>query len=128
MRCCHIHRGRFDEAKVILCKLRHLSEDHPDILNEFNQITSSVTMEKEQDGTKWKELCEPHNLRRLALGCFMQIAQQWTGTNAIVGLESVSTIHPLTSNYTELLWPSHLPNNWPRKQHVCVDDWCIRQV
>ncbi|KAL9538381.1 hypothetical protein MBANPS3_010976 [Mucor bainieri] len=76
-------QDRFDEAKVILCKLRNLPEDHPDILNEFHQITSSVTMEKEQDGTKWKELCEPHNLRRLALGCFMQIAQQWTGTNAI---------------------------------------------
>lgn len=44
-------------------------------------------MEKEQDGTKWKELMEPHNLRRLALGCFMQIAQQWTGTNAIVSFQ-----------------------------------------
>jgi len=82
-------RGKFDEAKVILCKLRNLPDNHPDILDEFNQIANSATMEKEQDGTKWKELCEPHNLRRLALGCFMQIAQQWTGTNAIVSFEGI---------------------------------------
>lgn len=82
------HRNRFDEAKVILCKLRNLPEDHPDIANEFDQITSSVIKEKQQDGTKWKELIEPHNLRRLALGCFIQIAQQWTGTNVIVSVYS----------------------------------------
>ncbi|KAL9542781.1 hypothetical protein PS6_009621 [Mucor atramentarius] len=97
-------QNRFDEAKIILCKLRNLPENHPDILNEFNQITSSVTMEKEQDGTKWKELMEPHNLRRLALGCFMQIAQQWTGTNAInyYGPLIFQTIG-LTSNMSVLM-------------------------
>ncbi|CEP12248.1 hypothetical protein [Parasitella parasitica] len=74
---------QFDDAQDVLCRLRNMPKDHPDIINEFDQITAAVTTEKRQDGTKWKELVEPHNLRRLVLGCFMQISQQWTGTNAI---------------------------------------------
>ncbi|KAI8636932.1 general substrate transporter [Parasitella parasitica] len=76
-------QDKFDDALDVLCRLRNLPQDHPNITNEFDQITNAVTMEKQQDGSKWKELMEPHNIRRLALGCFMQIAQQWTGTNAI---------------------------------------------
>jgi hypothetical protein len=53
-------------------------------LNEFQQIVTAVALEKQQSETVWKELREPYNIRRICLGCFMQIAQQWTGTNAIV--------------------------------------------
>lgn len=77
-------RDRTEEAKVILCKLRNRSEDDPETIDELNQIVTAVALEKQQDGSKWKELLERYNIHRLALGCFMQIAQQWTGTNAIV--------------------------------------------
>lgn len=77
-------RDRTEEAKVILCNLRNSLEDDPENIDELNQIVTAVALEKQQDGSKWKDLSEPYNIRRLALGCFMQIAQQWTGTNAIV--------------------------------------------
>ncbi|KAI9341312.1 general substrate transporter [Pilaira anomala] len=76
-------QDRTEEAKVVLCKLRSCSENNPEALDELNQILEAVESEREQDGTIWKELMEPWNRRRLAIGCFMQIAQQWTGTNAI---------------------------------------------
>jgi hypothetical protein len=80
----NMYRGRLEDAKVTLFKLRNRPDDDQETMNEFNQIIDAVTLEKQQDGTVWKELSEPRNIRRVALGCFMQIAQQWTGTNAIV--------------------------------------------
>jgi sugar porter (SP) family MFS transporter len=74
-------KDRHEEAKVLLCKLRGLPEHHPDVVSEFDQITTSVASEKAQEGSIFTEL--KHNTRRILLGCFMQIAQQWTGTNAI---------------------------------------------
>ncbi|KAG2237072.1 hypothetical protein INT48_001840 [Thamnidium elegans] len=95
-------QDRTEEAKVILCKLRNRSEDDPETMDELNQIITAVALEKQQDGSKWKELSESYNIRRLALGCFMQIAQQWTGTNAInyygplvfqsIGLDSSTSV------------------------------------
>ncbi|GAA5810761.1 hypothetical protein MFLAVUS_004187 [Mucor flavus] len=95
-------QDRTEEAKVILCKLRNRSEDDPETIDELNQIVTAVALEKQQDGSKWKELLERYNIHRLALGCFMQIAQQWTGTNAInyygplvfqsIGLDSSTSV------------------------------------
>ncbi|KAI8073483.1 general substrate transporter [Gilbertella persicaria] len=76
-------QDRLDEAKTVLCRLRHLPDNHTDILNEFEQITTAIQTEKQHDGTKWQEMREPYNVRRILLGCFLQSAQQWTGTNAI---------------------------------------------
>ncbi|KAI8369048.1 general substrate transporter [Blakeslea trispora] len=76
-------RDRFDEAKQVLCQLRNLPEDHPEINAEFEQISNAVLVEKSHDCTKWQEIQKTYNIRRILLGCFMQAAQQWTGTNAI---------------------------------------------
>ncbi|OBZ83170.1 Quinate permease [Choanephora cucurbitarum] len=76
-------KDRFDEAKQVLCKLRNLPEDHPDIHAEFEDISNAILAEKHHEGSKWNEMRESYNIRRIVLGCFMQAAQQWTGTNAI---------------------------------------------
>lgn len=82
--------------------MRGLPEDHPDVVSEFDQITTSVASEKAQEGSIFTEL--KHNTRRILLGCFMQIAQQWTGTNAIVCNQNVDNTIQLMP-IIELLWP-----------------------
>lgn len=78
--------------------MRNRSEDDPETIDELSQIVTAVALEKEHDGSKWNELSERYNIRRLALGCFMQIAQQWTGTNAIVSfLKSIIQLIQFTN-------------------------------
>lgn len=106
---------------MVLCKLRNCSENNPEALDELNQIVEAVETEREQDGTRWKELMEPWNRRRLAIGCFMQIAQQWTGTNAIVCSLFCYSIRKWIDTHSntfffllELLWTFDLPIYWFR--------------
>jgi hypothetical protein len=67
-----------------LSRLRGKPIDHPDIVGEIGLIISAVKTEMEFDGSKLKELLHSYNVRRILIGCFLQLAQQWTGVTVIV--------------------------------------------
>ncbi|ORY94966.1 general substrate transporter [Syncephalastrum racemosum] len=76
-------KDRKEDVIKNLCALRDLPEDHPDIQKELNEINTAIALERESKTSHWREMLEPANLRRLFIGVWLQIFQQWTGTNAI---------------------------------------------
>ncbi|CAO3686482.1 unnamed protein product [Rhizopus stolonifer] len=97
-------RGRKDEVLKNLSKLRDLPTDHPDIIQELQEIEDAAEMDRQASSGKWTELFERENLHRLFLGIMLQIFQQWTGSNAInyYGPDIFRSIG-LSSNDTEIL-------------------------
>lgn len=77
-------RDRNEDVLKVLCQLRNQDAEHPAILQEMEEIKAAAQQEREMKMTRWTELLIPNNLRRLLIGVFLQVAQQWTGTNAIV--------------------------------------------
>lgn len=86
-------RGRKDEVLKNLSKLRDLPTDHPDIIQELQEIEDAAEMDRQASSGKWTELFERENLHRLFLGIMLQIFQQWTGSNAIVSYYIYRKIH-----------------------------------
>jgi hypothetical protein len=82
--------GRKEEVLKNLCKLRGLPADHPEILQELQEIEDAAESDRQATSGKWTELFERENLHRLFLGIMLQIFQQWTGSNAIVSQNSNS--------------------------------------
>ncbi|ORY99125.1 general substrate transporter [Syncephalastrum racemosum] len=76
-------RDRLDDLKRTISRLRDLPEDHPSVLAEMDEIHSAVLEERAIKSSKWSEVCQKSNLRRLIIGVTIGICQQWTGTNAI---------------------------------------------
>lgn len=79
-------KGRTDDVKKNLMRLRDLPEDDAAILEELEEINAAAEFERESKSGKWTELFHKSNLHRLFIGIMLQIFQQWTGTNAIVSL------------------------------------------
>lgn len=79
-------KDRSEDVKVNLMKLRDLPEDHPEIIEELQEINASAEFERESKSGKWTELFNKSNLHRLLIGVMLQIFQQWTGSNAIVNI------------------------------------------
>lgn len=77
-------KGRTDDVKSNLLRLRDLPEDHPEIIEELQEINVAAEFERLSKSGKWTELFNRSNLHRLFIGVMLQIFQQWTGTNAIV--------------------------------------------
>ncbi|KAG1144014.1 hypothetical protein G6F37_001778 [Rhizopus arrhizus] len=96
--------GRKEEVLKNLCKLRDLPADHPEILQELQEIEDAAESDRQATSGKWTELFERENLHRLFLGIMLQIFQQWTGSNAInyYGPDIFKSIG-LNSNDTEIL-------------------------
>jgi len=84
-------KGRDEDVKKNLLRLRDLPEDHPEIIEELEEISAAAAFERESKSGKWTELFQRSNLHRLFIGIMLQIFQQWTGTNAIVSLRSIGT-------------------------------------
>ncbi|KAJ8656085.1 hypothetical protein O0I10_008308 [Lichtheimia ornata] len=76
-------RERNEDVLKVLCQLRNQDAEHPAIVQEMEEIKAAAQQEREMKMTRWTELLVPNNLRRLLIGVFLQVAQQWTGTNAI---------------------------------------------
>ncbi|CAO3645731.1 unnamed protein product [Mucor hiemalis] len=76
-------KGRDEDVRKNLIKLRDLPEDHPEINEELEEIKIAAEFERESKSGKWTELFQRSNLHRLFIGVMLQIFQQWTGTNAI---------------------------------------------
>ncbi|KAG2235895.1 hypothetical protein INT48_008198 [Thamnidium elegans] len=97
-------KGRSDDVKSNLLRLRGLPEDHPEIMEELEEINLAAEFERESKSGKWTELFSRSNLHRLFIGVMLQIFQQWTGTNAI-NYYAPEIFHSigLNSNETEIL-------------------------
>ncbi|KAI8139029.1 general substrate transporter [Fennellomyces sp. T-0311] len=76
-------RDRYDDVLRTLVFLRDQPEDDPEIVQEIEEIRAAVTLELESKSSRWTEIFIPNNLRRLFIGIWLQIFQQWTGTNAV---------------------------------------------
>ncbi|KAI7857479.1 general substrate transporter [Circinella umbellata] len=74
----------YDEKVVkTLCFLRNGNENDVEIQEELEEIRQASRVELESRNSKWTELLKPNHLRRLFIGVWLQIFQQWTGTNAV---------------------------------------------
>ncbi|KAI8637011.1 general substrate transporter [Parasitella parasitica] len=97
-------KGRDEDVKRNLLKLRDLPEDHPEIIEELEEINAAAAFERESKLGKWTELFQRNNLHRLFIGIMLQIFQQWTGTNAInYYAPEIFKSTGLDSNETEIL-------------------------
>ncbi|RCH87459.1 hypothetical protein CU098_007371 [Rhizopus stolonifer] len=76
-------KDRNDDVKRELCRLRDLPEDHPEIIEEYEEILAAARFDKESRAGTYKELFERSNFHRLLIGICLQIFQQWTGSNAV---------------------------------------------
>lgn len=85
-------KGKDDESKKVLAKLRQSNVDDPLIIAEYLEIKSSVMFDnavKAQSLSNgflapWKELLTPNILRRVMIGVWTMIFQQFTGINAVM--------------------------------------------
>ncbi|KAI8352808.1 general substrate transporter [Choanephora cucurbitarum] len=76
-------KDRNDDVKSELSKLRDLPPDHPEVLEEYEEILAAARFDKESKSGSFKDLFERSNLHRLLIGICLQIFQQWTGSNAV---------------------------------------------
>jgi MFS family permease len=87
-----VMKNRDDEAKAALAKLRRLSQDDPLLVAEYLEIKGSVMFDEEVKAEShesgilgaWKELFSPNIFKRVAIGCWIMIFQQFTGINAVL--------------------------------------------
>ncbi|KAI8140597.1 general substrate transporter [Fennellomyces sp. T-0311] len=76
-------RDRVDQLTTTLSRLRVLPENDKLIVDEVTAIISSIEEERASKSSKWAELFQRSNIRRLIIGVMVGVCQQWTGTNAI---------------------------------------------
>lgn len=82
-------QDRWEEGKIILAKLRMLPEDHPYLIEEFQEVADQLQHERELigDATYWNLQREmwtiKGNRNRVIISIVLMICQQMTGTNAI---------------------------------------------
>lgn len=80
-----VSKERGDDAIKSLCRLRKLPADHPDLIEEYDEIKASYDLEKSIGKVSWKNVFTTKNkqLRRLTMGVLIQFLQQLTGINFI---------------------------------------------
>jgi len=81
-----IKHGYFTEATHNLSKLRGLSPDDPILIEERDSIVASYEAQAEMEPFSYKELFEngkTKTLYRVAIGLFIQSAQQLSGINMV---------------------------------------------
>ena len=81
-----IKHGRIAEGTEVLCKLRNLPENHPDLARELNGIIASYEAQKAEAPFQYKELFQngkTQTFRRIMLGVFVNAAQQLSGINMV---------------------------------------------
>lgn len=80
-----IHKGNESEAKKSLKILRKLPIDHPDLIEEYEDIKAAYDFECSFGKSSWMDLFTTKNkqLKRLFTGVALQAFQQLTGVNFI---------------------------------------------
>lgn len=80
-----ISKGKHENATRSLSRLRKLPEDHPDLLEELNDIRAAYEFEIEYGRSSWSQVFsnKNHQLKRLSTGVLAQAFQQLTGVNFI---------------------------------------------
>lgn len=81
-------KRREDDCIKSLCRLRRRSADDPLIIAEFLEIKATVMFDEETEAemkgaggalAPWKALFAPSMFKRLSIGCWIMIFQQFTG-------------------------------------------------
>ncbi|KAI9313592.1 general substrate transporter [Dichotomocladium elegans] len=78
-------KGREEEALEVLAKL-HANGDKTDpyVVSEFNDIREQLEADRKVANMDYTEVFSKRNRRRLVLGIFIQVFQQFTGINSIM--------------------------------------------
>ncbi|GAA5840231.1 hypothetical protein JCM11251_005953 [Rhodosporidiobolus azoricus] len=79
----YVQRGKVDQARVNLAKLRGLEQDDPELLAELESIKSGVEAEKAAADSTYFDCfrLKDRMLLRTMNGILIQMGQQWTGIN-----------------------------------------------
>ncbi|KAG9658835.1 sugar transporter, partial [Aureobasidium melanogenum] len=88
-----VMKDRDQEAVDALVRLRRLPAEDPLLNAEYLEIKAAVLFDRETEQEQigqggilapWKVLFTPNIFKRLAIGCFIMIFQQFTGINAVL--------------------------------------------
>lgn len=83
-------KHRDDECIAALAKLRRLPADSNLLRAEYLEIKAAVMFDEEVEAEytsawgAWRALFSPNMVKRLAIGCFIMIFQQFTGINSVL--------------------------------------------
>jgi MFS family permease len=85
-------KHRDDECIASLSKLRRLSPEDPLLRAEYLEIKAAVLFDEETEAEltanhkfgAWRSLFTPSMFKRLTIGCWIMIFQQFTGINAVL--------------------------------------------
>lgn len=86
-------KHREEDCIASLSKLRRLDSNHPLLKAEFLEIKAAVLFDEETEAemigqggklAPWKALFVPNMFKRLNIGCWIMIFQQFTGINAVL--------------------------------------------
>lgn len=81
----YVHKNKEDKAKESLSRLRKLPLDHPDLIEEYEDIKASYEHEMRFGKSTWADVfsTKEKQLKRLLTGVFLQAFQQLTGVNFV---------------------------------------------
>ena len=105
-------KHRDEECIASLSKLRRLEPEDPLLRAEYLEIKAAVLFDEETDAElnlnskfgAWKALFTPNMFKRLNIGCWIMIFQQFTGINAVLYYApQIFNTFGFTSVTTELL-------------------------
>jgi hypothetical protein len=86
-------KHRDDDCIDSLAKLRRRRHDDPLVIAEYLEIKATVLFDEETEAEQvgaggalapWKALFAPNMFKRLSIGCWIMIFQQFTGINAVL--------------------------------------------
>ncbi|KAJ3040397.1 hypothetical protein HDV00_010951 [Rhizophlyctis rosea] len=99
-----IKTGNTEQALKNLAFVRRIPADNQYVQYEFEEIVSVVEAEMAVGQGRWKDLLSKDIRRPLIIGCFLQAAQQLSGTNATTYYAiSFYKILGITDSNTQLL-------------------------
>lgn len=80
-----VSKNKDDDAKISLSRLRKLPVDHPELIEELDDIKAAYEFEVIYGKSSWAQVFSTRNLqlKRVFTGVFIQAFQQLTGVNFI---------------------------------------------